>query len=89
MANNNYLTVKEAAEILSLTEETIRDTCRRGDLKAYKVNRRWRIPMKNLNAYLREEGQDEVDNDLDNQNDKNKSGEVDNDDQDYLSSVPF
>lgn len=79
----DILTVKEAAEYLSLTEETVRETCRRGDLKAHKINRRWRIPRKNLNAYVRGEEQEDPEP---SQEDETDSGD---DSYEYSTDVPF
>lgn len=89
MADDIYLlTVKEAADHLSLTEETVRETCRRGDLKAYKVNRRWRIPRENLNAYLRGDEQADVDTSQAEHREEEPSDQTD-DSVNTFSDIPF
>jgi len=52
MANNRkldeltekYYTVKEVAELLKVTERTVRNWIRKGQIKAIKIGRVWRIP---------------------------------------------
>lgn len=40
--------VREAADLLQVTEETIRDNIRRGEIAATKVGWKWRIPAAEM-----------------------------------------
>jgi excisionase family DNA binding protein len=83
------LTVKEAASYLSLTEDTVRSSCRRGDLKAHKVNRRWRIPRENLNAYLYGDQQTDVNTNQEKHQDGKQPDQSDEDSLETFSDIPF
>ena len=50
--NTDLLTIKEAAEKLKLSKNTIRNLILRGDLKAERIGRSIRIRDENLNALL-------------------------------------
>lgn len=49
------LTVKEAAELLSVTEGTVRDMAARGELPALRVGRLWRFPRVALERWIEEQ----------------------------------
>ena len=50
---SQILDVKDAAELLKLHPETVRDMARRGDLIASKTGRVWRIKESDIEAYLK------------------------------------
>ena len=47
---DTYLTVKECADILKVSEQTIRNYIRRGDLKSYKFGTTHRAPRRILES---------------------------------------
>ena len=51
--SKDFLTIKEAAEMLDITENTLRETIRKEKLKAYKKFNRWYIFKTDLNNYLK------------------------------------
>lgn len=51
-----WLTTKEAAEYLSVTEETIKRKAREGIIKASKVGQGWRFSRTGLDGWLRKGG---------------------------------
>jgi excisionase family DNA binding protein len=46
------LSTAEAAEELGVSEDTVRRMCERGELRAYRVGRAWKIRREDLDAYL-------------------------------------
>lgn len=52
-----FYTVKEIAKILSLTEETIREKLRKGELKGIKIGKSWRIAEKQLKEFIDMKGE--------------------------------
>ncbi|MCK8828140.1 helix-turn-helix domain-containing protein [Natroniella acetigena] len=50
--------VKEVAEILKITDVTVRKLLNKGELKGKKVARQWRVTENQLRDYL--EGDDEL-----------------------------
>ena len=46
------LSVEEAAAFLGYSEKTVLRWIRAGDLKAFKLNRQWRISPEDLDAFL-------------------------------------
>ncbi len=50
MSDKPFLTVEEAAQVLTLHPETVRRMIRRGELGAVKVARRLRVPQSALEA---------------------------------------
>lgn len=46
-----YYTVNEVARILKCTPITIHRLCKSGEIKAFKLNRTWRIPARSLNKF--------------------------------------
>ena len=53
---SQYLTIKECADILKVSEQTIRNYIKRGDLKSYKFGTSHRAPrrilMDDFNAFI-------------------------------------
>jgi excisionase family DNA binding protein len=49
---SKYLTVKDAAKMLDLTEERVRELITLGQIKATKV-KRWRIKPEDLEAFVK------------------------------------
>lgn len=45
-------TVEEVAQILRVSEATVRNLIERGDLPAFKVGNQWRVREKDLEAYM-------------------------------------
>lgn len=50
---------KEAAEALNVSEKTIREYCKSGQLKARRIGRPWYIPVEELQAFIRGQGSKE------------------------------
>jgi len=50
--NDRLLTTKEAAEMLSVSQPTIRRWCNDGKIKAVRVFTRWRVPESAINEIL-------------------------------------
>lgn len=50
--DKKFLTVKEAAAILKVNPETIREKLRKGQIPAFKLGKDWRISENNLNNYI-------------------------------------
>ncbi len=48
MTQHEVLTPEQAADVLQLPKRTVLDLCRRGELGAKKLGRRWRIPRESL-----------------------------------------
>ena len=46
-----YLTVRDVAEQLDITEEWVRDLIARKEIKAYKIGK-WRIKPEDLDSFL-------------------------------------
>lgn len=46
------LSTTEAAALLGVSPDTVQRMCDRGELKAYRVGRQWRIRREDLDAYL-------------------------------------
>ncbi len=55
------LTVRQAAEVLQASEETVRDWLRRGRIPGRRVGRSWRISEDALLDWLNTAGADRVD----------------------------
>lgn len=47
-----WLTTEEAAELVHNHPETIRQACRRGELKAAKRGRNWRIRRSSIETWV-------------------------------------
>ena len=43
-----YYTVKEVAEIMKVSEKTVRNWIKWGRIKAIKIGRQWRIPAEEI-----------------------------------------
>jgi excisionase family DNA binding protein len=52
------LTVRQAAELLQASEETVRDWLRRGRIPGRRVGRSWRISEEALLDWLRVNGEE-------------------------------
>lgn len=50
---DEYIKPEEAAIRLRVHEDTIRDWCRTGRLRATKVGKQWRIKPQDIDAFLR------------------------------------
>lgn len=50
-----YLSVRESAEWYSFSVDVIYDRCRRGEIRAIRVGRQWRIRRSDLEAWITEE----------------------------------
>lgn len=46
------LTTAEVAEILKVHPATVNELMRSGRLKAFKLNRRWRVRRSDLNVFM-------------------------------------
>ena len=54
MSSGVYLTIKECADILKVSEQTIRNYIKRGDLKSYKSGSSHRAPRRILESDFNE-----------------------------------
>lgn len=52
MANDDLLTLSEAAQKLKLSEKTVRKFISEGKLEASKLGRIWRISPKDIDTFL-------------------------------------
>ena len=57
---SDFFTVKDAAQILQITERTLRGYIKAGKLRAKKFGNFWRIAEADLQAFL-ESGSEQVD----------------------------
>ena len=51
-AQDRFLTLKEAAEILRLHPRTVREYVRRGELQGRVIGGRWRFRRKDIDAFF-------------------------------------
>lgn len=51
-APRQVLTIEEVATVLRLSSKSVRDACRRGEIRALKVGREWRIARSVLDDLL-------------------------------------
>jgi putative molybdopterin biosynthesis protein len=54
MKKTQFLTVKEASKILKLNIMTVYEYIRRGQLKALKLGRNYRIDINEFNKFIKE-----------------------------------
>lgn len=52
MAKTQFLTVKEAAKILKLNIMTVYEYIRKGQLKAVKLGRNYRVDVEEFNRFI-------------------------------------
>jgi excisionase family DNA binding protein len=52
MAGEHYQTVREVAELLKVSEATVRRWIREGELRAIDIGKGWRIGSGDLDAFL-------------------------------------
>ena len=52
MVENKFMTVKEVAEVLQLSESKIKQLCQNGDMPSFKVGSVWRIDPVDLHDYI-------------------------------------
>lgn len=57
---DQVLTVAQVAELMHLSEQTVRSACRRGELPAVHVGRRWLISAEKLRRFLEGETNNNV-----------------------------
>ena len=48
------ITVKEACEILHITKNTLYELLRIGEIRAFKLQRKWMIPSKSILEYIKD-----------------------------------
>ncbi len=53
---DKLLNTKEVANIVGVTENTVREWLRHGDLKAIKINKSWKISQTDLEAFIKNKG---------------------------------
>lgn len=61
MDEYNTITVEEAARALRVHPRTIRRICERGELRAIRVGRQWRIDRASFEEYYRGQDRKKVD----------------------------
>ncbi len=52
MLRKPLLTLQEAAELLKLSEATLRGLIKAGDMRAIRIGREWRIAVRDLEEFL-------------------------------------
>ncbi|PAE45731.1 hypothetical protein CHH95_21905 [Bacillus licheniformis] len=52
MSNEPFMTVKQIADILKVSEKTVRNMLNNEEIKGFKVGREWRITPENFEKYL-------------------------------------
>ena len=52
MILNDILTLKETAQYLRVTKQTVYNMIKKGRIKAHKVGREWKFFMSDIMAYL-------------------------------------
>ncbi|MDO8423372.1 MAG: helix-turn-helix domain-containing protein [Parvibaculum sp.] len=52
MLSKPLLTTQETADLLKVSEATVRNLIREGDIRAIQFARSWRIAVKDLEAFL-------------------------------------
>lgn len=52
MLSRPLLTIQEAAELLKVSEATLRGLIKGGEVRAIRFGREWRIAVKDLEAFL-------------------------------------
>lgn len=52
MLRKPLLTLQEAADLLKLSEATLRGLIKAGDVRAIRIGREWRIAMRDLEEFL-------------------------------------
>lgn len=52
ITDTRYLTIAEAAPILRITKEELRDRCRNGEIEAFKPGHAWLLSEHTLTAYI-------------------------------------
>ena len=63
----DFITVKEASELLRVTDRTLYDLCRQGKVPgAAKIGGQWRLDREKLLAYLAKGGEAAADRATDN-----------------------
>ena len=50
---HDFIGTTEAAERLGITNQSVRNLVRRGDLPAYKIGKVFKIDSKDLDAYIK------------------------------------
>lgn len=50
--DGEYLSIKEVADSLRVSESTVRRMIQSGELAAIRVRRQWRVSLSELSAYL-------------------------------------
>lgn len=54
MPRTRYLTTQELADIMSVRPKTVRTWIDRGEIRAVKLHRQWRVPAAEVDRLLEE-----------------------------------
>ena len=65
MIQKQYLTVAEVAEVLGVSEKTVRNYINHGMLKAYKLGTGWKMEMVDVEAFIQKQSNIKGDNEND------------------------
>ena len=49
---DNYYTVKEVAEKLHISEQTVRNHIKKGNIEAFAIGEGWRIPESEITKFI-------------------------------------
>ena len=52
---DDFLTTKQVADYLHVTEKTVRDLIARKEIEAYRIGRAWRIKKIHLDEYIKQQ----------------------------------
>lgn len=52
LKERTMITVKETCEILHITKNTLYELLRNGEIRAFKLQRKWMIPAKSIIEYI-------------------------------------
>ncbi len=62
MNTETSMTPEEVAELLKIKKNTVYELIKRGDLNAYRVGRKYRIDLKDIDAYKQRQAKSQTDN---------------------------
>ena len=62
---SRYLSVEEVMETVGMSRNTVVDAIHEGDLEAYKLRGRWRVPEESVDVWVRGEELEDDANDTD------------------------
>lgn len=58
--DDDILGPKEVAQILRLTDRTVKKMANEGELTGFRISKRWRFRRASIDAYVRQRERDEI-----------------------------